>query len=125
VEQPVREGLGCDESDEVRMRLLTAGSIAGALWCLFLAPIQSAIWNADEPGPAPLIVSLMGAVIDLGGPIHRTVGAPLGLTPYEFWGRLFLPVYLGAIAGVLVIADGRSWPTMKARSWRPVIISTA
>ena len=97
------DGLGSDESDEVRVRLLTAGSIAGALWCLFLAPIQSAIWNADEPGPAPLIVSLMGAAIDLGGPIYRAVGAPLGLTPYEFWGRLFLPVYLGAIAGVLVI----------------------
>jgi hypothetical protein len=89
------------------VRLLTAGSIAGALWCLFLAPIESAIWNADEPGPAPLIVSLMGAVIDLSGPIYREVGAPLGLTPYEFWGRLFLPVYLGAIAGVLVIGRRR------------------
>jgi hypothetical protein len=73
------------------------------MWCLFLSPIQSAIWNADEPGPQPMIVSLMGAVIDLGGPIHQAVGAPLGLTPYEFWGRLFLLVYLGAIAGVLVI----------------------
>jgi hypothetical protein len=86
-----------------RARVLAVLATLGALWCLFLAPIQSAVWNAAETGPPPIAVTLMAAVIDVGGRIDRVVGPALGLTPYEFWGRLFVLVYLGAIAGVLVI----------------------
>jgi hypothetical protein len=58
----------------VRETLLTAGAAAGALWCLFLAPIQSAVWNAAEPGPPPIAVTLMAAVIDVGGRSIRRSG---------------------------------------------------
>lgn len=103
----MRVGSSLEPRGMDRARVLTVLATLGALWCLFLAPIQSGVWNADEPGPPPIAVTLMAAVIDVGGRVHQALGPALGpalgLTPYEFWGRLFVLVYLGAIAGVLII----------------------
>ena len=83
--------------------ILAAVAVAAALWCLFLAPIQSAIWNAGEPGPEPLVVVVLRPLIAIGDAVYAALGSVLG-TPYEFWGRLFAPVYAGMLAALALVA---------------------
>ncbi|MGH2967276.1 MAG: hypothetical protein ACRDMH_18105 [Solirubrobacterales bacterium] len=81
----------------------------GVFWCLFLAPIQSSVWNAGASEGPPIAVTLLQPIVAFGDSIYRAVGSGFG-TSYEFWGRLFFPAYLGALAGVLAIGRpaGRS-----------------
>jgi hypothetical protein len=77
-----------------RARLLDLGlalaATGGTALCLYLAPIQSTIWNAPELTPmvaaTPWVASALGA--------HDG-----GLTPYYAFGRLVVWVYLGLGAG--------------------------
>lgn len=82
--------------------VLAALALLAALWCLVLAPIQSADSAAGYAGPKPLIVVAMAPVVEAGAAIYAAVGRGLG-SPYEFWGRLFPPVYIGVAAGLVVL----------------------
>jgi hypothetical protein len=47
----------------------------------------------------------MAPLVDAAQAFYAAVGRGLG-SPYEFWGRLFPPVYLGVAAGLLVLRRG-------------------
>ncbi|TGK06746.1 hypothetical protein EHO59_01015 [Leptospira semungkisensis] len=70
-------------------------SLFGSLLCIFLAPIQSYIWNAEN---SPTLVWKIQANIQGILDIRRT-NFPES-SDYYFFGRLFLPVYLGILFGL-------------------------
>jgi hypothetical protein len=86
-------------------RALAMLAFLAAAWCLVLAPIQSAVSAEAYQGPKPLIVMVMAPLVELAAAIHAAVGRGFG-SPYEFWGRLFPPVYLGVAAGLAVVRRG-------------------
>jgi len=71
---------------------LALAATGGTLLCLYLAPIQSTIWNTPERAPAiaaaPWVTS---ALAEYEG----------GLSPYYAFGRMTVWVYLGLGAGFL------------------------
>lgn len=87
------------------MRRVVALDVTGALLCLLLAPIQSAIWN-EHP---PLFVEALRPVVDGGTVIHAALAAPFGITPYDFWGRMFFVVYLAMLPAAMAL-----WPSSRA-----------
>jgi hypothetical protein len=68
---------------------------SAALWCAILAPVQSLIWNGAN---APSWISAMTPVHDAARLLYDAASSP-GDQPYDFFGRLFLPVYAGAFFG--------------------------
>ncbi|MGY1941717.1 hypothetical protein [Nocardia gipuzkoensis] len=81
-----------------------------AALCTVLAPVQSLIWNGPEaPGwmdGVPWSHTLI------------TVAEQVGLgTPYFFYGRLFILVYVGVTATLWLLSRSRGWLTWPAMRW--------
>ena len=78
--------------------LLTRSCVLmAALLCFFLAIIQSSIWNGAETPPWILSLTIIHAASKY---IYETLGDPLGVTEYYFFGRVFFLVYLGLFVGL-------------------------
>ncbi len=78
--------------------LLTRSCVlTAALLCFFLAIIQSSIWNGAETPPWILSLTIIHAASEY---IYKTVGGPLDVTDYYFFGRVFFLVYLGLFVGL-------------------------
>jgi hypothetical protein len=81
---------------------LSIAALLGAAWCLVLSPIQSADSHPGMLASKPAIVVVFAPLVDVGEWVYEAIGRWLG-TPYEFWGRLFAPVYLATAAGLVVL----------------------
>ena len=69
----------------------TIVSFLGLSLCLYLAPIQSSIWNAAD---TPHWISALTFIQSSSTTLYQAAGASLDITPYYFFGRFFLPIYL-------------------------------
>jgi hypothetical protein len=81
--------------------------------------IQASIW---EGANAPPLVRAAGPLPNLAERIYTALGPRLGLDEYYFYGRIFVLVYLGAIAGLVglhVLQAGRERPE---RLWFRVVL---
>ena len=69
----------------------TMVSFLGLGLCLYLAPIQSTIWNETE---TPHWISALTVIQSSSATLYQAAGASLDITPYYFFGRFFFLIYL-------------------------------
>ena len=69
----------------------TTVSFLGLSLCLYLAPIQSTIWNAAD---TPHWIGMLTTIQSSSTALYQAAGAPLDTTPYYFFGRFFFLIYL-------------------------------
>lgn len=69
----------------------TTVSFLGVALCLYLAPIQSTIWNVAE---TPHWIGALTALQNSATVLYQAAGPTLDITPYYFFGRFFFLIYL-------------------------------
>jgi hypothetical protein len=90
--------------------------VLGLMLAVLLVGIQKYVWDelSDEQLPY-LPDSWYGAYHE----VYERVGAPLGMTPYYFWGRFAFLIYAAALLGARALPPGRG---RLARVGRPLLL---
>ncbi len=103
----------------LRVRWAGLTALLGGLLCVLLTPIQASIFSgADTP---PLVLAA-GPLLDLANRIHGTFGSRLDLDAYYLYGRMFFLVYLGVVAGLVVLHALQSRGVPRERLWFRVVL---
>jgi hypothetical protein len=69
--------------------------VAATLWCVLLAPVQSLIWNGEK---TPSWIANLTPLHEAAHALYSAASLA-GDQPYDFFGRLFLPIYAGVFFG--------------------------
>ncbi|EQA44707.1 putative membrane protein [Leptospira broomii serovar Hurstbridge str. 5399] len=99
------------------MKLSVILSLVGTILCIFLAPIQSYIWNGDHSPTAILnIRSNLKTFLDLGKILFPKS------SEYYIFGKLFLPVYAGILYGLYRLHAIRRISESSERIYRVLMV---
>ncbi|MCE9598411.1 MAG: hypothetical protein K8S54_10625 [Spirochaetia bacterium] len=95
-------------------------SLVGVLACIFLAPIQSHIWNAET---SPPLVRLASANIQAF--LEFRAGVFAESSNYYFFGRLCILVYVGLLSGLFYLRKVSPMAQIARREFQAMIAVTA
>jgi hypothetical protein len=80
----------------------SVAAVLGGGLCLALTPVQAYIWDGDR---ASALVLACRPVIQLAESLYQQLGAQIGWTDYQFFGRMFVCVYLLALIGLPIVHE--------------------
>ena len=78
--------------------LVTA--VLGVALCWLLVAMQQYYWDDMAGGHLPYVPDACYSLYQI---VYERLGVPLGLTPYYFWGRFAVLLYIAALVGAYAL----------------------